>query len=628
MDRLHFVLVTIAVYSLTLIAWAHETELAHQEARIVESFGPLVKRVELDNDGRVVSLKLVGGNVVDTHLARLKGLTRLKDLGLSRFERFVNVRVVDIEAPRRVRLRDDFSVVGIVQASGLNGQIVEFELVSTIVGQEATNARVLDRQSIRLGQDGESTQLRFQVPTDDVGRFNYILRAKPPKGDLFQTDDQIAAVVEVTDRNTRVLLLASGPTREFRFLQSQLFRDPGIDVDVLLQSGKPGISQSADELLTEFPENREKLSRYDCIIAFDPDWLSLNKQNVEMLAEWVGEHSGGFILISGPIHMPKLLQRKVDDRIAQIVRRLLPVVLPVGGNFVKRKLLDNPKSACPIQLTREGLRKEFLLLADDTFESEAVWGEFDGVFGQPWSSRAKPGATIYAYLENSLDDDRPIFLAGQFYGSGWVFYQSSGEIWRMRSNGVENFERYYQNLIQRAPHSRMSQGSRRGLLLVDRERYTIGEQVQLHAVLKNDQFEPLDVDEVEADVNQSNGESRRITLKPARKRGVYEGKFKLLKAGNHKIKLRIPSEFDEEWLSIIVRAAIPLKPFGDEGLAHLVKLANLETLNLSGAIVTDAGLVHLRGLKKLRVLDLRGTRVTQDGINSLEGVLPKIRIER
>ena len=80
-----------------------------------------------------------------------------------------------------------------------------------------------------------------------------------------------------------MLLVASGPTREYRFLRDQLHRDRTMKTDVLLQTAQAGISQDADNILTEFPSTREELYQYDCIVAFDPDWTQLDAAQVELL---------------------------------------------------------------------------------------------------------------------------------------------------------------------------------------------------------------------------------------------------------------------------------------------------------------------------------------------------------
>lgn len=64
----------------------------------------------------------------------------------------------------------------------------------------------------------------------------------------------------------------------------------------------------------------------------------------------------------------------------------------------------------------------------------------------------------------------------------------------------------------------------------------------------------------------------------------------------------------------------------DRDLADLKPLAELRTLDLSGAPISDGGLQHLQGLKNLRYINLTNTRVTGDGVRELQRALPKVCI--
>ncbi len=65
---------------------------------------------------------------------------------------------------------------------------------------------------------------------------------------------------------------------------------------------------------------------------------------------------------------------------------------------------------------------------------------------------------------------------------------------------------------------------------------------------------------------------------------------------------------------------------GDDGLAHLKELANLEYLNVYATQVTDAGLEHLTGLKHLKHLYVWQSGVTEEGIKKLNESLPELVI--
>ena len=202
------------------------------------------------------------------------------------------------------------------------------------------------------------------------------MQVAAPSDDGNPRDNLREAEVAVVDRQTRVLLVAGGPTRDYQFLRNQLFRDPTMSVDVLLQTAQPGMSQDADQILDHFPETREELYPYDCIVAFDPDWKQLDAAQIALLQSWVADEAGGMIVVAGPIYTARWT-RSTEH---QGLRDLYPVV------FQQRlTLLDDGQFggevAWPLQFERAGREAPFLWLADTAADSEVIWDSFPGVYG-------------------------------------------------------------------------------------------------------------------------------------------------------------------------------------------------------------------------------------------------------
>ena len=63
---------------------------------------------------------------------------------------------------------------------------------------------------------------------------------------------------------------------------------------------------------------------------------------------------------------------------------------------------------------------------------------------------------------------------------------------------------------------------------------------------------------------------------------------------------------------------------GDDGIAHLENLLQLEVLYLTGTRITDAGLHHLESLKNLEILDVGKTKVSVDALQRLGKQLPRL----
>ena len=67
---------------------------------------------------------------------------------------------------------------------------------------------------------------------------------------------------------------------------------------------------------------------------------------------------------------------------------------------------------------------------------------------------------------------------------------------------------------------------------------------------------------------------------------------------------------------------------GDEGLAWLRRLPDLEGISLRQSEISDAAIDHLRTLKNLKNLQIYGTQITDTGALALQAALPAANFER
>ena len=486
-------------------------------------------------------------------LARLAEIA-IYPVGLGSDRRPTNVRVVDLEAPERVYPGDRFTLTGYLQASGMPGRSVEVRLTSAPTGvPDREKSETIEQEDrVELGGEGEIVTVKFEVTPNEAGRRTYQLAVKSPAGDSNPRDDSKTANVEIVERKTRVLLIAGGPSREYQFLRNMLYRDKDTASDVWLQTGVPGISQESNELLFNFPETAEELFEYDCIVAFDPDWARLDLLQIKNLEQWVADKAGGLVVIAGPIHTPQWANVRQGDSRLDTIRALYPVVFYSSGLATLGVGRFGGEEPWPLQFTREGLEAEFLWLEDTAVTSEAAWATFDGVFGYYAVKDPKPAARVYARFSDpntAIDDQLPIYLASHFYGAGRVFFQASGEMWRLRTVDEAYFERYYTKLIRWVAQGRLLQDSKHGVLLVDKDRCLLGETVGVQARLTDAQGQPQSSQEVVATLIQPDGGRVKLTLKSVEggaREGMFAGQFTAVQEGDYRVELRPPSgELDE-----------------------------------------------------------------------------------
>ncbi len=476
-------------------------------------------------------------------------------VGIGSLTQPVNVRISDLQAPPRAYPGDRYTVTGFLQAQGLAGKAVTVELESRdAAGPAAAEAKLEGTQEVTLGGDGEVVPARFELTPAEAGRRTLRLRVRPPAADRNPSDNQQEADVEIVDRKTRVLLFAGGPTREYQFLRNQLRRDRDVMVDVLLQSGASGISQDAHEILDAFPNTPEALFEYDVLVAFDPDWRQLTSAQQELVERWVSDQAGGMVVIAGPVFTDHWAQ----DASLSKIRGLYPVEfhrrLTLLGD--SRHEADEP---WPIEFSRDGLEAEFLWIEDSLTASVQAWADFPGVYGHYSVRGPKPAATVYGYFSDPRAAEagqKPVYLAGQFFGAGRVFYLGSGEMWRLRAIDDAYFERFYTKLIRHVSQGRLLRGSQRGVLLVERDRYFLGGTVDVRAQLTDSRLAPLDLPRVPLEITLPDTTRQTIQLlADPTKKGGYRGQFTARKEGTYLLELSPPD--GDELISRRVQVKMP-----------------------------------------------------------------------
>ncbi|KAA1262446.1 hypothetical protein LF1_50100 [Rubripirellula obstinata] len=505
-------------------------------------------------------------------------------VGLGSSDAPVNVRVVDLDAPRRVYPGDKFAVTAVLQASGPEPIAVDVQLIDGLdvsangrssnssrssdsnqsnsdSDESGIEGRVVDTQRVTINNDGTLSGIRFEIEPESVGRRRLAIRVVPPAADQNKRDDLRSTRYEVVSRKLRVLAIAGGPTREYRFVRNLLFRDKSIELDAWLQTGQKGISQDADNLVTEFPPTAEALFEYDAIAMFDPDWTAISAEQLDLLDRWLSQQAGGMVLVAGPVYHPRWIRRRTDPRVSRIAG-FFPVNVSTGSTLLSRGR-QGGDTAWPIALTPEARRAEFLWIDETPESSFDVWENFSGVYDYTDSKSAKPGAKVYGYYSDpttELGGSLPVYLASQFYGAGRVFFQGSGEMWRLRGESDAYFDSYYTKLIRWVSEGRLLRDSNRGILLLDSTRAMVGDTVTVRAVLTDEQFEPLDVPAVPAKLLVPSGRIEDLTLTPLEgepRAGTYGGRFIVREAGNYEIRLTLGDALEEQLLRQNVQVRLP-----------------------------------------------------------------------
>jgi von Willebrand factor type A domain len=332
----------------------------------------------------------------------------------------------------------------------------------------------------------EQTYIRFQA------------RVPKDKLEIFEDKEHLSklADVRIFKKKLSVLLMASGPTRDYQFARTLFVREmekERAELCIYLQL-PPGMREPRkgtivqdvvpERLLTSFPQTLDEptddkskqfydLSHYDVILAFDPDWSQLSDKEIKNLHTWV-DKGGGLVVIGGPINTVQLASpgnNKVIEKYAPLAD-LYPVVLDDirlrEEDSAKRKT-DDPYKLLPDAASDE---MEFLKLSEqgDTdyqkdfrLDWEQIWGKDKdgkperGIYNFYPVERAKTGALVVFRFGDPEPKSRlkdgslhPYMVLSDPKSGRRVMWIGSGEIWRMRAYRETWHERFYIKLARYA----------------------------------------------------------------------------------------------------------------------------------------------------------------------------------
>lgn len=489
---------------------------------------------------------------------------RLVTVGVGSTTPPVNLEIAKVIAPSDVQLGDPFELTGLLQSSGLIAQLpggagsktVTVELLEKTPGD--AEAKVVDQADATLTADGVPVSVTFSRQPAAAGEFEYGLRVQSPGLVESRADDNLKTRgVQVFDRPLRILVVAGGPMRDYQFAKNALYRHKSFEVDVWLQTGGPGISQDATELLYEFPQTREELFAYDVVLAFDPDWSLIPDDGRQMLEAWVTDFGGGVILVAGDVYTPQLAAVDPDREPGyKSIFNLYPVVLEEIGLTLGKP--QQSKKVFPLGLTQAGQAADFLQLTDDPSTAPEVWEEFPGVF-RCYPTRAhKGGATVYAEFTDPLSRGRsgpPVLLAGQRYGLGAGMYLGSPEVWRLRALDESYYDRFWVKLVRKAAEGRLKRGLERAVLLLEGRDYEIGQTVPVRARVVDVNYQPLPEAATTVEVFDPAGKPLIPSpelLQDRNRREEYVGTLRVAAPGRYRFELSTPQPGDKATAEINV----------------------------------------------------------------------------
>ncbi|MEX2173110.1 MAG: VWA domain-containing protein [Pirellulaceae bacterium] len=459
-----------------------------------------------------------------------------------------NLKVANVFVRPQVWQDEPFEVDAPIAAEGIDANEVRVELVEQRVDDNDAalgSGTVVQSVQVALNRPGERPRAQFSHTSREAGRYVYSVRAEALEGEQTEADNEYASpVVKVLSREkVRVLLVAGAPTWEYRLVQKLLSRDKTMTVSCWLQTLDEERAQEGTRPITRLPITKEELFYYDVLLLFDPNPQEFDQAWIELVKQFVGEHSGGLLFMAGPKHSGRLL---TNARTAEFAT-LLPVSFGDVGALEVAALLSSNQRAWPLKVVPANADHPTMRFYPERQETLRRWETLPGIFWSFPSKDAKPTAQVL--LEHgdptlrSVEGSRPLLVAGR-YGSGHTLYLGFNGTWRWRRAGrqAEFFDKFWIQSIRYLVEGRSLEGRRRGYVQTERDRYEIGEKVTITARLQDATFSPLVAPKIDASVQVGSDTPVTVPLVPvANQPGQYEASLTPRQTGLHKVRLSVPA---------------------------------------------------------------------------------------
>jgi hypothetical protein len=392
----------------------------------------------------------------------------------------------------------------LVRSQGYEGERAELVLSVSWDG-DAGRAEVLRRGFVL--HDGRGIAVDVGHVPDSAGVASYSARVLPMEGEDNPDDNEGVRVVTVAERQTRVLLVAGGPSREYRFLSALLGRTPGFEVTAL-----PG-----GAAFGEAPDSGD----YDVVVLCDPSAEAAPAGWVEQVAASVNEGLQGLVFIAGPAHTPEVVLSPAQE----VLRRVLPVRFEasdvrglIGGGGYFTEPLDVALAVTTehpiVRVARDGGTAGF-------------WDSVPPLYWVLPTSGLKGGAVALLRCtgpRGGAPGGGAVLVAVQPYGLGRSLYCGSPETWRWRRAGAAHYERFWLNAVRYcAP---LQPGARRDVaIMLERSQYEFGEVVPVRVLVRRGARRDGADEPLTLQLLQEGRPPSALVLRPTGRDGGYEGAF-------------------------------------------------------------------------------------------------------
>jgi len=480
----------------------------------------------------------------------------------------VNVRVMQVAAPRSAFKNDPFSVTARIDAQGVGDEGIEVELRERrLDGADATDApgdgsdgvgRLVETRMVHADADGKVAPVVFKRKVARPGQVSYVVRTRPLSYEAVASDNQreTRPAVRILDDKMKVLLIAGSPSYDYRFCTRMFERDATVELSTWLQSADVTAVRDGNKVITELPTTLEELNRYDAIILMDCDPKEFGPTWGSMASLFVSDHGGGLLFAAGNKFTGRFFRSAKMKSLVEV----LPIVPDPEAEIVINEMGHYQTRAWPILIPDDAATDPILRQSDNPAATQAIWADLGGVYWHYPVRREKPIARVLMRHSNPAMANtfgQHVLLATQFVGTGRTAYLAINSTWRWRRSDERYFNRFWIQMLRYLVEGKLLGGRARGQILSSKDQYEVGDTVVLTVRALDEKFGPLLMPElslrvapVDGRASGSAGETpgdQIVSLTPIPGReGYYEGRFVPNAVGTFRLTLSLPGATAEE----------------------------------------------------------------------------------
>ena len=337
-----------------------------------------------------------------------------------------DIQLDRVSTPRRALKGTSLLVDAVIRQTGYAGQTVTLDVED--------GGRIVGSQTVTLPADGEPSPVRVRVMATDPGSRILKFRISPQAGEVIAQNNVRESMVEVLDRQERILHYEGEPRFEMKFLRQAVREDKNLEVVTLQRTAENKFMRvgvdDPDHLLGGFPPTREELFAYRGLIISNVEASAFTGDQLRMIAEFVEKRGGGLLMLGGPRAFSE------GGYAGTPVADALPVVLE---RAVRSSNGDNPPARLFVRPTRAGENHGLTQIGGTEAESAARWPQLPQLTTVNVIRAIKPGATV---LLSGTDERRreQVVVASQRYGRGKAIAQTVQDSWMWQMHASMSLE--------------------------------------------------------------------------------------------------------------------------------------------------------------------------------------------